>query len=209
MHDQPFLSATSLLKSPRQERSIHTVHILLDSTWELMTKLGYQKLSTNEIARHAKVNIASVYQYFGNKDAMISAAIERYLLAYESDLRNAVIAMHSSSPQEIVLKFMRLIQPVLESHRAPLRDVLTNMPVFSRNSLLAFVERIVLDAVTEYVDRNSSRIRIDGGKVALYIAINSAIFVMAKWLVDDVRFIDADDFQIALAKQVVSCVEIG
>lgn len=66
-------------KRPRQARSQQTVGTLLDATEEVLRTHGYSGASTNRIARAAGVSVGSLYQYFGDKDGLIGAALERAL----------------------------------------------------------------------------------------------------------------------------------
>jgi AcrR family transcriptional regulator len=66
-------------KRPRQTRSRRTVDALLDATEEVLRTHGYPGASTNRIARAAGLSVGSLYQYFGDKDGLIGAAIERAL----------------------------------------------------------------------------------------------------------------------------------
>ena len=72
-------------KRPRQARSQQTVGVLLDATEEVLRTHGYSGASTNRIARSAGVSVGSLYQYFGDKDGLIGAALER-ALGRESDV---------------------------------------------------------------------------------------------------------------------------
>lgn len=73
-------------KRPRQARSLQTVGILLDATEQVLRTHGYSGASTNRIARAAGVSVGSLYQYFGDKDGLIGAALER-ALAREGEIQ--------------------------------------------------------------------------------------------------------------------------
>ena len=66
-------------KIPQQERSKQRVAAIIDVASQLLVSHGYAKFSTNLVARTAGVNIASLYQYFPNKEALIYA-INREML---------------------------------------------------------------------------------------------------------------------------------
>jgi len=104
-------------KTPRQERSRATVEALLDATTDILIRHGYAKLTTNRIADRAGVNIASLYQYFPGKEAIVAelrsrhgaeqrAAVrgvlsERRGRSFEATLRALVsmaVAAHAVSP---------------------------------------------------------------------------------------------------------------
>ena len=104
-------------KTARQDRSRATVEALLEATADILVRHGYAKLTTNRIAERAGVNIASLYQYFPGKEAIVAelrrrhgteqrAAVRRILSerrgrSFEVTLRALVstgIAAHSVSP---------------------------------------------------------------------------------------------------------------
>lgn len=60
-----------LKKQPAQQRSLDSVNRILDSSRQILAVAGYEALSTNRIAQEAGVNVASVYQYFPDKEAIL------------------------------------------------------------------------------------------------------------------------------------------
>jgi len=70
---------TTPRKRPRQQRSKDTVDAILDATTRVLKQVGFDGLTTNAVAEKAGVSIGSVYQYFPNKEAMVSALIERHV----------------------------------------------------------------------------------------------------------------------------------
>ncbi len=52
---------------PQQKRALQTRQRILDAALELLETGGIEKISTNLIARHGGVNIASLYKYFPDK----------------------------------------------------------------------------------------------------------------------------------------------
>src|SRR5580658_8023598 len=66
-------------KQPRQARSRATVDYILSAAVELLSRDGTARLSTNRIARRAGVAVASLYQYFPNKEAILNALFQMQL----------------------------------------------------------------------------------------------------------------------------------
>lgn len=56
---------------PRQRRALRTRRRILDAALELLEDASIDRISTNQIARRAGVNIASVYRYFADKYAIL------------------------------------------------------------------------------------------------------------------------------------------
>jgi len=66
-------------KEPKQQRARTRIQHILQATAELIEINGLEALTTNHVAERANVNIASIYQYFPNKEALILALLESHL----------------------------------------------------------------------------------------------------------------------------------
>jgi AcrR family transcriptional regulator len=71
---------------PRQSRSRALVEAILEATARILSERGYANTNTNLVAERAGVSIGSVYQYFPNKDALISALHERHALQMYAEI---------------------------------------------------------------------------------------------------------------------------
>ena len=59
-------------KKPTQERSQKTWEIVLEAAAQVFPKYGYEKTSTNLIAERAGLSVGTIYEYFPNKDVLLS-----------------------------------------------------------------------------------------------------------------------------------------
>ncbi|MFT3698538.1 MAG: TetR/AcrR family transcriptional regulator [Kofleriaceae bacterium] len=78
---------TTPRKKPRQDRAKETVSSILDATTRVLIKAGFDGLTTNAVAEKAGVSIGSLYQYFPNKEALVSALIDRHC----EEMNNAIL----------------------------------------------------------------------------------------------------------------------
>lgn len=69
---------TTPRKKPRQDRSRATVDAILEAAAQVLVEVGYDRTSTNRVARRAGVSIGSLYQYFPNKEALVGELVDRY-----------------------------------------------------------------------------------------------------------------------------------
>lgn len=67
------------MKSPSQERSRQTVSTILNACARLIVSEGFFGVTTDKIAKEAGVSIGSLYQFFGNKESVVSAVIQDLL----------------------------------------------------------------------------------------------------------------------------------
>lgn len=76
-------------KVPEQDRSRQTVEAIVEAAAHILIKHGYDAFTTNRVAERAGVSIGSLYQYFPNKDALLSELMRRHLV----DIEQSVEAM--------------------------------------------------------------------------------------------------------------------
>jgi len=69
--------ATPKRRVPTQERSRRRVEEILDAAARLVVERGVEALSTRDIAQAAGVPVASLYQYFADKEAVLLALAAR------------------------------------------------------------------------------------------------------------------------------------
>ena len=65
-------------KKPQQARGHAAVDRILEATGELLDEVGYGGVTTSHIAERAEVNIATLYRYYPNKFAVLTALAERF-----------------------------------------------------------------------------------------------------------------------------------
>jgi AcrR family transcriptional regulator len=101
-------------KAPRQSRSQATVTAILDATAHILIERGFAAASTNAVAERAGVSVGSLYQYFPNKDALVSA-----LRARHGEQMMAVIlrALARAMDATLIDALTGLIEATVEAHR--------------------------------------------------------------------------------------------
>jgi AcrR family transcriptional regulator len=81
---------TQVKRIPRQERSQARFETVLEVALHLFAARGYESVSMREIAREAKMPIASVYQYFPMKLAIVREMWTRYTSAISETLATGI-----------------------------------------------------------------------------------------------------------------------
>jgi AcrR family transcriptional regulator len=84
-------------KQPRQERSRFTVDAILEAAADILVRDGYDRLTTNRIADRAGVNVASLYQYFPGKEAIVAELRRRHGAAERAAVHDALVLRRGQS----------------------------------------------------------------------------------------------------------------
>ncbi|MGE0082514.1 MAG: TetR/AcrR family transcriptional regulator [Thiohalomonadaceae bacterium] len=95
---------------PRQARSLASVARILQAARTLLEQDGFQRLTTNHIAHEANVDVATLYQYFVSKEAILYTLAEQWI--------ESVHALYSRH-----LAALRETTSMLDSLRAIRRDL--------------------------------------------------------------------------------------
>ncbi len=93
-------------KEPRQVRAAETVEAILEAAARLISQEGYRGATTNRVAERAGVSIGSLYQYFPNKEALLSTLSRRHSdrmsAVFESQFAAANAAPLTEAAREVV-----------------------------------------------------------------------------------------------------------
>jgi AcrR family transcriptional regulator len=116
--------------APAQARSAATVEAILDAGLTILARDGLPGFNTNSLAKAAGINVASLYHYFPNKNAILAALYEREDARRAASVFGSIDAAPAGSDltpalQAIVAKLIELrrTQPAWEVLRRACRAV--------------------------------------------------------------------------------------
>lgn len=100
-------------KVPLQARSESTVEAIMAAAARILVKHGMAGFTTNKVAERAGVSIGSLYQYFPNKEAILSELLRRHLADLERGI-DEITKSALTAPVEDVVRW--LIEDNVRSH---------------------------------------------------------------------------------------------
>lgn len=95
-------------KSPKQRRAIDRIEAIINAAKDVIREEGYSEFSTNKVAKAANVNIASVYQYFPNKETLILFIHEQQLKTISTHCQDVELAQFNDLNLEINSLYQRI-----------------------------------------------------------------------------------------------------
>ena len=135
-------------KAPRQARAQATHDAILEAAAQIIGAGGLSAFNTNAVAQRAGVSIGSLYQYYGNKDALMVALIHRQ---QKRQLMSVAQAVASVEDADLATKIRRIVRAAMQHHHD--------------NALLASAidheeARLPMDAeLTGYLDQGGEMVR--------------------------------------------------
>jgi AcrR family transcriptional regulator len=76
-------------KTPVQRRAAVTVDAISEATIQILLKQGINQLTTTRVAERAGVSVGTLYQYYPNKQSLLSAVLAKHLGKVASAVEDA------------------------------------------------------------------------------------------------------------------------
>lgn len=102
-------------KTPSQDRAKATVEAILEAAAYILVRDGWEKFTTNGVAERAGVNIASLYQYFPNKDSIVDELQRRHIEKGRAAYPEMIVQLRSQPNLRAALKI--LVDGAIAEHR--------------------------------------------------------------------------------------------
>jgi AcrR family transcriptional regulator len=160
---------TTPRKQPKQSRSKVTVEAILEATTHILVEEGYDKANTNRIAERAGISIGSLYQYFPNKEALMTALMEQHAQEM-AELVETKLDRLFDSPLEIAIP--EIITAVVAAHaiNPRLHQVLSEeIPCSERSPQMHKADERITELLRAYLDRWRDQIQPQNIDLTVFI----------------------------------------
>lgn len=163
------------VKSPTQERSRQTVATILEACSKILIREGFFGVTTDKIAKEAGVSIGSLYQFFGNKESVVSAVIHNMFHMDHDYIASRVKELDQlNSLDEKVRRFVDIGLEVY-TRNAELRSKLQNIQTYlTDESYYQTTMKGYQEMILKHLPSSPGR---DGQRVA-YIMVTSFVGLM-------------------------------
>ena len=164
-----------------QARSRNTVEAILEAATRILARDGWAGFNTNAIARTAGVSIGSVYEYFGNKEAILDVILDRHLASGEAQLAGLARVAPETLGLDDVVRLM--VEGFVAVHRdnPRLHRVLSGeVPISDR-------QRDRIDRIRSHAIALTAGLlqgRVDRPELKATMMIDAADALTHRWFVD-------------------------
>ncbi|MFZ5782712.1 MAG: TetR/AcrR family transcriptional regulator [Pseudomonadota bacterium] len=94
---------------PRQARAAETVAAILEAAAQILEAGGLAALTTNAVAERAGVSIGTLYQYFADKSALVTALAQREMEVVLVQVARALQGEADPAPEARIRAMVRVI----------------------------------------------------------------------------------------------------
>jgi AcrR family transcriptional regulator len=138
---------STLRHAPRQPRSRLTVERILTAAGEVLSERGYAAASTNAIAARAGVSPGTLYQYFEDKDAIVSELTGRLIVNFEAALGPVLRRATVNTDRQFTPELLDAVLDSLERVGPLLRAVADRVPEAEQSARLLSIRTRLVDVV--------------------------------------------------------------
>jgi AcrR family transcriptional regulator len=182
-------------KQPLQERSRATVDIILTAATQVLERTGLEEMTTNQIAERAGVSVASVYQYFPNKEA-ITAALMGQHLQKQAALFGAVLADHHKQSFEALSgALLDLVMNIFLDNEPLVRQMLRYGAQLEGQQQLRAIRDFVAMRLVEELLRRRPTWPLRQAQRSVFTGMHAAIGLMYGYLSTNTHAITANELR--------------
>lgn len=161
-------------KVPQQERSREMVERILAAGRDVVLRDGYDAASTNRIAAEAGVSPGSLYQYFPDKEAVLSAIVDRYVDDVSKRVTAALADRFDETGPQMVRATLNALLDALEENTELLRVVADELPRKENSARASALEQRITDLLSAYLAARRPLMRRDlTPSTAAWIAVRA------------------------------------
>jgi AcrR family transcriptional regulator len=162
-----------MVRAPRQKRSQETADAIVEAAARVFADVGLEKATTNRIAEVAGVSIGSLYQYFPDKHALLTALVARESHRLEQLLLRIAAELGIDDVPAILRAYTEETLRVFEENSALYTVLLEEVPRFAGLGPTHEVDRLAIRSLRILLELGRTRITPVNLDIASRIMVRS------------------------------------
>lgn len=169
-------------KQPRQRRSRQRVEALIDAAAEEIETRGLLETTTNHIAERADVSIGSLYQYFDDKDDLITALLRRLSAEIATATDATLAASMDADLRQVVRKLLNAALAAMDERPGLYLELTRNWHSLGALTVVESLETRLMDACRRYLMHHHRAFAVADLPAALFVVVNGTLFTVMRYL---------------------------
>lgn len=187
-------------KWPTQERSRRTFDAIIEACARLLRQQGYNALTTNRIAETAGVGIASLYEYFPGKDAIVAQVAAALVTRVMARLQKRMADILDAPQQDAVQRWIEQVYRTLKDEKALVAVFVYEVPYTNRLPLQRNLTPILMQFSQAAAERAGAPIR--QSPADLHLLINLVSSSILQLILNPPQDVAVEDMIAALSARV-------
>ena len=159
-------------KLPSQRRSRETFEALVEACAGLLAERGYARTTTNHVAERAGVNIASLYEYFPGKDAIVAQVAERLVARVLARLGRGASRVMEAGEDRAVRRWIELVHDTIAREKALVAVFLYQVPYAGQIDAVQGVGTRLVEFSQRLRGRAGGFVRGDLSDASMHLLVN-------------------------------------
>ncbi|MCC8431632.1 TetR/AcrR family transcriptional regulator [Reyranella aquatilis] len=192
---------------PRQARATQTVASIVEAAAQILEKGGLAAFTTNAVAERAGVSIGTLYQYFGDKNALVMALARREMEAALADVARALQGEVDPSVEGRIRAMVRTIVHAFRGRQRARKAVI--QAILSQDggiSLMAPVASFIA-RTGETVGRFPNSLLGPLTREQVFVVSRSLMGVVRAAVLEEQPFLASRDFEDEIVRLIVAYLD--
>jgi AcrR family transcriptional regulator len=171
-------------KFPAQRRSRDTFEALIEACTRLLPEQGYAGTTTNHIADLAGVGIASLYEYFPGKDAIVAQVADRLVQRVLARLAAGAPAILDAPEEDAFRLWIELVYATVAREKQLVAVFLYQIPYTNRLEPIRAISATLVDFSQKVRRHSGGLVRSDLSDATMHLVINLVTSTIMQLLLD-------------------------
>lgn len=194
-------------KLPRQQRAQATFDALVDATARVLVRRGYAGTTTNHIAEAAGVGVASLYEWFPGKDALVAQVAGRVVTRVMQRLSTAMAGILAGDDTDAARRWIDAVYETLLAEKALVAVFVYQVPYTNRLPAIRAIMPTLVQFSEAARGRAGARVKMPPSRASLYLLINLVTATILQLVLEPPDDVSAEDMLGELAARVQAWLE--
>jgi AcrR family transcriptional regulator len=171
-------------RKPQQERSKATVDAIIEAAYICVAERGVAATTTRHIADVAGISVGSLYEYFGNKEAIFAAMNQRFVAEVVAMIKPLVPVISRLPIGEGIKSLLMHLQRFLSQNDNRYLKFVPQAMRMDIKDYMGPVSRVLMEVAMQHVMHHPEHMRLRRIPAMSYIFINGGVFSVVRHLSD-------------------------
>lgn len=162
-----------LRKKPTQARARATFDAIVEATAQILVRNGVASVTTNKIAKLAGVSIGSLYQYFPNKETILTEVAYQFLESEFQLLQGRLMELDGLSADRLIREAVKVLFDSKSINPELSRVVFEQLPSNGFVDILEAWTQRTCKLIVLVLEQHRDEIGVDDLELAAYLCVNA------------------------------------